>query len=129
MINNPYDQYKRMQVETASQGRLILMLYDGALKNLRNAQICITNKDMNGSHRLLMKTQDIIKELNYTLNMNAGGDIAVNLRNLYTYMLQRLVEANVNKDSEKIEEVIDLLSTLKEAWDAVILKNKSVIAP
>jgi flagellar protein FliS len=129
MINNPYDQYKRMQVETASQGRLILMLYDGALKNLRNAQICITNRDINGSHRLLMKTQDIIKELNYTLNMNAGGDIAVNLRKLYTYMLQRLVEANVNKDSGKIEEVIDLLSTLKEAWDAVILKNKSVIAP
>ncbi|SFL45053.1 flagellar export chaperone FliS [Pelosinus propionicus] len=128
MINNPYDHYKKMQVETASQGRLIIMLYDGVLKNLRNAQQCITHKDINGAHRLLMKAQDIIKELNITLNMNAG-EIAQNLRNLYLYMLQRLVEANVTKDTDKIAEVIDLLSTLKEAWDSVILKNKSVVAP
>lgn len=128
MINNPYEHYKKMQVETASQGRLIIMLYDGALKNLRNAQICISNKDINGAHRLLMKTQDIIRELNITLNMNAG-EIATNLRNLYLYMLQRLIDANVTKDNEKIAEVIDLLSTLKEAWDTVILKNKSVVAP
>jgi flagellar protein FliS len=122
MIANPYDRYKRVQVETASQGRLILMLYDGALKNLRNAQHCIEHKDINGAHRMLIKTQDIIKELNITLNMNAG-DISNNLRNLYLYMLKRLVEANVTKDNEKIEEVIELLSTLKEAWDAVILKK------
>jgi flagellar protein FliS len=128
MIVNPYDHYKRVQVETSSQGRLILMLYDGALKNLRNAQHCIQHKDINEAHRMLMKTQDIIKELNITLNMNAG-EIADNLRNLYLYMRQRLVEANVAKDNGKIEEVIELLSTLKEAWDAVILKNKSVIAP
>ncbi|OAM92851.1 flagellar protein FliS [Pelosinus fermentans] len=128
MIANPYDHYKRVQVETASQGRLILMLYAGALKNLRNAQNYIQQKDVSGAHRMLMKTQDIIKELNITLNMNAG-EISNNLRNLYLYMLQRLVEANVNKDAEKIEEVIELLTTLKEAWDAVILKNKPVTAP
>jgi flagellar protein FliS len=121
-MNNPYDQYKRIQVETASQGRLILMLYNGALKNLRSAQVCINNKDINNSHHLLMKTQNIIKELNYTLDMNAG-DIAANLRKLYLYMLELLVKANVTKDNKKIEEVIDLLSTLKEAWDAVILKK------
>ena len=114
-----------MQVETASQGRLIIMLYDGALKNLRNAQHCITSKDINGAHRMLIKAQDIIKELNFTLNMSAG-EISNNLRNLYLYMLQRLVEANMAKDNSKIEEVVELLSTLKEAWDAVILKNKSV---
>jgi flagellar protein FliS len=125
MVNNPYAQYKRMQVETASQGRLIIMLYDGALKNLRNAQHCITSKDINGAHRMLIKAQDIIKELNFTLNMSAG-EISNNLRNLYLYMLQRLVEANMAKDNSKIEEVVELLSTLKEAWDAVILKNKSV---
>jgi flagellar protein FliS len=123
MINNPYAHYKRMQVETASQGRLIIMLYDGALKNLRNAQHCIQHKDISGAHRMLMKTQDIIRELNITLNMNAG-EIAQNLRNLYLYMTQRLIEANIAKDNGKIGEVIDLLSTLKEAWDTVILKNK-----
>jgi len=123
MINNPYEHYKRMQVETASQGRLIIMLYDGALKNLRSAQNSINGKDINGAHRMLMKTQDIIRELNVTLNMSAG-EISHNLRNLYLYMLQRLVEANVAKDNSKIGEVIELLTTLKEAWDTVILKNK-----
>lgn len=128
MITNPYDHYKRMQVETSSQGRLIIMLYDGALKNLRNVQVCIARKDINGAHNLLIKTQDIIKELNITLNMNAG-EIAQNLRKLYVYMIKRLVEANVTKDAEKVGEVIELLSTLKEAWDSIILKNKTVTAP
>lgn len=128
MINNPYDHYKRMQVETASQGRLIIMLYDGALKNLQIAKMSINNKNVNEAHRCLMKAQDIIKELNFTLNLNVG-EIAHNLRNLYLYMLQRLVEANVNKDVAKVEEVIALLTTLKEAWDTIILKNKSVITP
>lgn len=117
-----------MQVETASQGRLIIMLYDGALKNLRIAQNSITQKNINGAHNSLIKAQDIIRELNGTLNLNAG-EIASNLRNLYLYMLERLVEANVNKDAEKVDEVIELLSTLKEAWDSIILKNKSSIAP
>lgn len=125
---NPYDQYKRMQVETASQGRLIIMLYDGALRNLRSAKNSINKKDINGAHTMLIKTQNIIRELNITLNMNAG-EISQNLRNLYLYMINRLVEANLAKDNAKIDEVIELLSTLKEAWDAVILKNKSVIAP
>jgi len=124
MVNNPYDHYKRMQVETASQGRLIIMLYDGALKNLRSAKKSIVHKDINGAHNFLIKAQDIIRELNATLNMNAG-EIAQNLRNLYLYMLKSLVEANVAKDAAKVEEVIELLSTLKEAWDSIILKNKS----
>jgi flagellar protein FliS len=123
MVNNPYDHYKRMQVETASQGRLIIMLYDGALRNLRSAKKSIAHKDINGAHTFLIKTQDIIRELNVTLNMNAG-EIAHNLRNLYLYMLKSLVEANVAKDAAKVEEVIELLSTLKEAWDSIILKNK-----
>jgi flagellar protein FliS len=128
MINNPYAHYKRMQVETASQGRLIIMLYDGALKNLRNAQNSIAHKDINGAHNSLIKAQDIIGELNITLNTDAG-EIAQNLRKLYLYMLKRLVEANVTKDTGKVEEVIELLSTLKEAWDAIILKNKIAIEP
>jgi flagellar protein FliS len=128
MVTNPYDHYKRMQVETASQGRLIIMLYDGALRNLRNAQNCIVHRDINGAHNLLIKTQEIIRELNITLNTDAG-EIAYNLRNLYLYMLKLLVEANVTKDVEKIKEVIELLSILKEAWDTIILKNKSAIVP
>lgn len=122
MITDPYAHYKRMQVDTASQGRLIIMLYDGALKNLHCAKNTIAGKDIKGTHHHLMKTQDIIRELNVTLNMNVG-DMAFNLRKLYIYILNCLVKANVSKDIEKVEEVIALLSTLREAWVSIILKK------
>lgn len=121
---NPYENYRRTQIETASPGRLLLMLYEGALKNLRLAQASIGAKKINQAHNHLIKAQEIVTELNLDLNMDAG-DIAKNLRNLYVYIHQRLVEANIKKDAEIIQEAIDLLSELKEAWDAIILKNKS----
>lgn len=128
MIGNPYEQYKRQQFETASQGRLILMLYEGALKNLRMALENIDKKNVNGAHRCLIKAQQIIMELNLSLNMDAG-EIAENLRSLYIYIHQRLVQANVKKDGTIIQEAIDLLSELKEAWDTIILKNKATPTP
>ena len=124
MMNNPYAQYKRMSIETASQGQLILMLYEGAIKNLRMAQNAITRKNVVEAHKHLIKAQDIIKELNYTLNMDAG-EIAQNLRDLYVYMLDRLVEANIKKDSAMVGLVIDLMSKLKEGWDGIILKKNA----
>ncbi len=126
MVNNPYESYKRLQVETASQGRLILMLYEGALKNLRLSLDFIANKDTNQAHRCLIKAQEIIMELNYSLNMDAG-EIAQKLRSLYEYIHRRLVQANIKKDSVIVQEVIGLLSELKEAWDAIILGNKAAV--
>jgi flagellar protein FliS len=126
MMNNPYARYKAIQVSTASQGRLILMLYDGALKNLRQAQRSIAEKDINGAHNCLMKAQAIIWELDSTLNMDAGS-VAENLRSLYRFMTQHLVKANIAKDAAMVEQVISLLLTLKEGWDAIILKRPSVI--
>ncbi len=122
MAVNPYEQYRRMQVGTASQGKLILMLYEGAIKNLHLAQQCMERKDINGTHTSLMKAQRIIKELNDTLNMDAG-EIAQNLRNLYLYMLKRLMHANMQKDSSIISEVIDLLAEVKIGWEGIILKK------
>ncbi|VBB05547.1 flagellar protein flis [Lucifera butyrica] len=120
---NPYDHYKRMQVETASQGRLIIMLYDGALKNLHTAQASIAAKNIEQAHRSLIKAQNIVSELNNTLNMEAGGEVAQNLRKLYQFVNRRLVQANVSKDTALIQDAIDVLSTLKEGWDAIILKK------
>jgi flagellar protein FliS len=128
MLNNPYASYKRMQVETASQGRLLLMLYDGALKNMRLAQDGITEKNNDKAHNHLIKAQDIVMELNLTLNLDAG-EIAENLRSLYLYIHKRLVQANLKKDSMIIQETIDLMSSLKEAWDAIILKNNPAVTP
>lgn len=128
MVGNPYEQYKRMQVETASPGRLLIMLYDGALKNLRLAQESIVQKKTNQAHNYLIKAQNIVMELNLDLNMDAG-EIAMHLRGLYVYIHKRLVEANVKKDADIIQESIDLLTELKEAWDAIILKNRPADTP
>ncbi|HMM19539.1 MAG TPA: flagellar export chaperone FliS [Selenomonadales bacterium] len=124
MVGNPYEQYKRTQFETASQGRLILMLYDGVLKNLRIAQTSIVNKKPMAANTSLKKAQDIILELNLTLNMDAG-EIAQHLRGLYSYIHQRLIEANMKKDAAIVQEAIDLLSELKEAWETIILKART----
>ena len=120
---NPYEQYKQTQVATASQGSLILMLYDAALRNLRIAVQSIKNKKVNEAHRALIKCQDIIMELNLSLNMDSG-EMAENLRSLYVYIHERLIEANVHKDIKILEEIIALLSGLHEAWDTIIRKGK-----
>jgi len=128
MQNNPYANYKRMQVETASPGRLLLMLYEGALKNMRMAQECLAQKNMERAHNHLVKAQDIVMELNCTLNMDSG-EIAEKLRSLYVYIHKRLIDANLKKDAAIVQEVINVMSTLKEAWDSIILKNNSAQTP
>jgi flagellar protein FliS len=129
MMNNPYESYKRMQVETASPGRLLLLLYEGALKNLRLAKAGIEQKNISQAHNSLIKAQNIVLQLNEDLNMEAGGEIAQNLRNLYLFIYQRMIDANVQKNAAMVQEAIDLLSKLKEGWDGVILKTKSTATP
>lgn len=120
---NPYEQYRQTQVATASQGSLILMLYDAALRNLRIAVESIKDKKINEANNALIKSQEIITELNVTLNMDCG-DVAQRLRSIYSYTHRRLVEANISKNAKIVEEVILLLSELNEAWKAIIRKGK-----
>lgn len=123
--HNPYEQYRQTQISTASQGALILMLYDAAIRNLHRAQSAMEDKKISEAHAALLKTQDIITELNIALNMETG-DIAQRLRALYEYMLGRLIEANTHKDTTIVAEMLVLLGELKEAWDGVIRKGKTL---
>jgi flagellar protein FliS len=116
---NGVDVYKEHAVATQSKGRLIVMLYDGAIKfmNLAIKELEAGNYAEKG--RYIVKAQDIINELNAVLDMDAGGEIAANLRGLYLYMLKRLSEANVQKDPRLIREVITLMEELNQGWKAV----------
>lgn len=89
----------------------------------------IEQKKINQAHTHLIKAQNIVLQLNDDLNMEAGGEIARNLRSLYLFIYQRLVEANVQKNAATVQEAIDLLAELKEGWDGIILKNKSAATP
>lgn len=116
---NPYAKYREMQVTTATPGQLLLMLYDGAIRFCRDACVALEAGKTEESHRLLLRAQDIVAELMSTLNFEAGP-MAQNLYNLYEYMQRRLIEANVKKDRQVVEEVVELLDGLREAWHTAV---------
>ena len=119
--SNPYDSYKETQIKTATPGKLILMMYDGAIKNLNQAL-----QDMDNEHRRydsisnsLIKAQDIIAELMISLDFERGGEIAKNLFGLYVFMNRRLLDGNIKKEKAPLEEVKTLLIELRAAWAEV----------
>ncbi len=116
--SDPYKKYKETQIKTATQGKLIVMLYDGAIKFLNHAKEALQNNNVEESHNKLTRAQDIIMELVLSINLEAG-DIAKKLYNLYLYMNKKLMEANMYKKTEPIDEVLKMLTDLKEVWQQV----------
>jgi flagellar protein FliS len=122
---NQMNQYKRMRVETASPEMLILMLYDGAIKNINVAKSLIFEKgQIDKCSNCLIKAQNIIAELMASLNFDIGGDIAQNLFNIYEYVNYTLAQANINKNDDNLDAVIQMLKDLRETWQEVIRINK-----
>lgn len=117
-MNHGYanNAYKNNQVMTAPKKKLLLMLYDGAIKDLTLAEISLENKDNEKVNHHLIKAQNIITELMCTLNFEAGGDIAKNLYQLYDYLYFKLIRANVDKDGDSIREVKKFMEELRDTW-------------
>ncbi|MBN2401019.1 MAG: flagellar export chaperone FliS [Spirochaetes bacterium] len=120
---NPYNQYKQTEINTANQGKLIVMLYDGAIKFLKTALENMNVKTYDVVNTNIIKAQDIITELLLSLNMKDGGEISSNLFNLYLYFKKRLLEANIQKNSGMIEEVLTHLNALRESWNKISSKE------
>lgn len=116
---NPYNQYKETQITTANQGKLIVMLYDGAIKFLNIAVENMQPKTYDIVNSNIIKTQDIITELMLSLNMKEGGEISKSLFSLYMFFKKQLLEANIKKDPEIIKGVVKMLRELREAWDKI----------
>ena len=117
--NNGYEKYKKVDASTASQNRLIVMLYDGAIKFLETACAAMDKKHgTEEAHNNILKAQEIIYELLSSLNYDAG-DIAHRLASIYTYMNQKLTEGNISKTKPPLLEVIRYLKELKTAWEGV----------
>ena len=123
--NNPYQSYRQIQIETASPLELVIKLYDGAIRFINQAKRGIENHDNTLINESLKRAQDIIEELNFSLNMDAG-EIAVNLRSLYDFIRQMLVEANVKKDGKNLDDILQLLVTLRSGWTELNLSQKKV---
>jgi flagellar protein FliS len=120
-----YDAYKTANIDTADQGRLIIIAYDIAIKSCKLALEKFDDRHLLEERtKHIFKAQDAITELLTALKLDVG-DIAKNLYNLYDYMLRCLVEASVKHKKEKITEVLGYMESLREAWVVAIQKTKT----
>ncbi|MGH2916515.1 MAG: flagellar export chaperone FliS [Solirubrobacteraceae bacterium] len=110
--------YRANAVMTASQGQLIVMLYDGARRFLHQAGIAMGEREIALAHGKLTRAEEIIRHLRGTLDMNQGL-IAERLHSIYTFSLSHLRQARLDQDPRKIDEVSDILARLRESWAAI----------
>ncbi len=113
--SNPYLQYRQNQIATASPHQLLLMLFDGALRFVRQAGEALDRRDYCAANNYLGRAQQILAELMGALDFKQGK-LPENLFKIYEYMQHRLVEANIQKDREPLEEVKEMLVELRESW-------------
>ena len=108
--------YKKTSVQTASKEQILLMLYQAAIKNCKKAIESIENKDIAAKGVFIGKLQDIIIELNNSLDFEVGGDVARELSSLYDYMIYSSTQANIKIEKEPLEGVLNVLNTLYDGW-------------
>jgi len=118
--SNPYDAYKNTQIKTASREQILLMLYEGAINNMKQGREALRKEQNQIAHDELLQAQDIVTELMASLDMDIGGDIAEDLYSLYDFILHNLVQANVEKDPGRIDDALDVMTDLNDAWQTII---------
>lgn len=119
---NGYNNYAREKIMNASPAQLTLMLYDGAIKFCNIAVVAIEKNDIEKAHVNIVKAENIIAEFRATLNFKYP--VAQDFENVYAYIAKRLVEANIKKDAEIIEEVLEHLREMRNTWEEVMKNGK-----
>lgn len=112
-------KYLESDITTQQRGKLIVMLYDGAIKFLKVAKQKMEERDYALKGVYIGKARDIIVELNNSLDMESGVQLAKDLRTLYNFMCRHLSEANIERDPVKIDECLKILHELRHAWEEV----------
>ena len=125
-LNSGYATYNTNRVMTASPAELTLMLYEGAIKFCNIAIIGIEEKDIQKTHINIVKVENIIGEFIATLNHKY--EVAKDFENVYNYLMDRLIEANMKKDKEILEEVLNYLREMRDTWKEVMKRAKTQTA-
>ncbi len=123
------NQYKQMSVLTASRGKILLLLYEAAIQNVKKATFYLDKKDLAQKGVHIVKTHDIINELTNSLNFEMGGDIARELERLYNFMTEQLVKANLENSKAALESVRKNLETLYSGWKTAVEQVEKGNAP
>lgn len=127
-----YRAYTKVDVETASQGKLIVMLFNGAIQRAEEAKRQLARGKIEGVHNNLVRAQEIVAELRGALNMQAGGEIAANLDRVYEYCQHLLITANLRKDATPIDECVEALTSMRDTWQELfknLVKGQETVTP
>lgn len=124
-MRSGYDQYRQTSIQTAPPEQLVVMLYDGAIRSLEQAKLAIQSSQ--DPSEAIAKAQDIIAELAASLNHSAG-ELAGNLAQLYNFWIQRLFQAQIQRDATRIDEVITMARDLREAWVTIAAQQRRLEA-
>lgn len=124
-MNTPagYQQYERSKILTASPAELTLMLYEGAIKYANIAIVAIEKGEIEKAHNSIRKVERIIEEFQATLDCKYP--VAKDFDEVYKYLQKRLLEANVKKDKEIMEEVLGHLRTMRDTWKEVMRLSRT----
>lgn len=123
-MDTRFQSYQQVNVNTMNRGKIVVMLYSGAITFLTKAKMFAQKKDFVQKGKFITKAQHIIDELNYSLDMQKGQEIAKNLRSVYLFISRYLVQANLKNDPDMIDRVIKILETLKSAFDEIVSNPK-----
>lgn len=123
-MKNAAQKYKQTSVQSASKEKILLMLYEGCIRFIKQAIVAIEKKDIADRGMNIGRAYDIINELNNTLNHEVGGEIAANLEQLYMFVSEQLTKANATGDKKPLEESLKVLETLYSGWVEAIEKLK-----
>jgi flagellar secretion chaperone FliS len=124
MTTSPSNIYQQVEVATANNLRLVVMLYDGAIRFLSQAKAEITNRNLAGKAVAIDRALAIISELQSTLKIEEGGEIAHSLNRLYNYINERILDGSAKLECQSLDEVIKLLRTLNSAWSEIARKSE-----
>lgn len=123
-MKNAFQKYKTTSIQSASREKLLLMMYEGAIKFTKLAIQAAEEKKIADRGINIGRTYDIIMELNNTLDHKVGGDISKNLEQLYMFMTDQLTKANISGNPDPLREVLKLLETLYDGWAKAVEQLK-----
>lgn len=118
-MTNPYDVYLKTDISTASPVKQVVMLYDKAIACLKAAIEDIKNNDIKSKVNNINRATEIILALNSSLDMEKGGEIAKNLRELYEFSYGKILEAHAKNDIQLLQDIVEILEKLREGWEGI----------
>lgn len=119
-MDNRYQVYREVDINTTNRGKIVVMLYSGAITFLNKAKTYMMKKDYINKGKFIVKAQNIIDELNIALDMEKGKEISKNLRSIYMFLNRYLSQANIQCKPEMLDRAIQILDRLKTAFEEIV---------